>query len=86
MVETDLREVFLRNVGALVVHLASNGVFVKMGIEHTILSGEVLTIMISKVTRGETKSLKEVISESTLVQVPDASILAAAMIEKLLKS
>lgn len=72
---------FATNTGALILNLASRGLFVKVGVENQIIGGQILFIMVSN---GKA-TLKEAITEQEVSQIQDVGVIADAIAEKLRK-
>lgn len=73
------------NLGALILELVKRNLLVKVGRETSVIGPGTTVLQITRMLAGTSKVLKEAINDEVLMSINDASVIAAAIEERLRK-
>lgn len=74
---------FVAAVGTIVVNLAKRGVIVRIGVESSVLTGDILTMSLSYMKGDRSTTIREVLTESEMVQISDITTVCDALFAKI---
>lgn len=81
---TEIFSTYAQKVGALVLNLATRGLFVKIAADRSVISGITITMSVSIIKNSKTAVLREFISEHNVENMYDVGVIADAMHKQLL--
>lgn len=73
---------FVSNVGAIVVNLAKRGLIVRVSVEESMLSKDILNLQLTYIKKGVANTIKEAIAEEVVTEINDISVICDALYNK----
>lgn len=82
---TVITSIYATNIGAMIVNLAKRGVIVRVGVEPSILTGDILIMTLSVMKGSQSYNIREALTEEQVTNINDVGVVCDALYAKLMK-